>query len=474
MRPNLLLGLFCFLIATLSSFSNASSLTFSEARHLLARTGFGVVSPKEIKKFLPLSYEDAVDEILSGVREVSVQSAPVFKANPLERRTVRDMDGPTRQAFNKRIKEDHHTLRNWWNREMLITPSPFTERMVLFWHNHFVSEASKVRFGKWLYDQNTTFRKHATGDFRQLLTDISIGPAMLIYLDANKNKKNNPNENFAREILELFTLGEGDQYTEDDIRESARAYTGWMVNPFTAKFEFNIRTHDGHIKTFMGEEGNFDGKDIIRIILKKPEVGDFLALKLWKEFISLEVDTSEVKRLGKILFENNFALKPMLRELFLTEQFRNPQIRGTLIKSPVELTLGTIRLLGNSNLDFRRLIYFQRSMGQNLFQPPDVRGWRGGTNWITSSTILTREKFLKKVFQGVVNSKINMTKNMNRDKKLPFMDVDFSPLLASEKREEGYLKKVFLAANSVTDKRQHGARLKTIRNLILDPAYQVK
>tara|TARA_Y100001936_G_C16027191_1_gene643275 strand:- start:928 stop:1602 length:675 start_codon:yes stop_codon:yes gene_type:complete len=224
----------------------------------------------------------------------------------------------------------------------------------------------------------------------------------------------------------------------------------------------------------MGEEGNFDGKDIIRIILKKPEVGDFLALKLWKEFISLEVDTSEVKRLGKILFENNFALKPMLRELFLTEQFRNPQIRGTLIKSPVELTLGTIRLLGNSNLDFRRLIYFQRSMGQNLFQPPDVRGWRGGTNWITSSTILTREKFLKKVFQGVVNSKINMTKNMNRDKKLPFMDVDFSPLLASEKREEGYLKKVFLAANSVTDKRQHGARLKTIRNLILDPAYQVK
>ena len=153
MRPNLFLGLFCFLIATFSSVSNASSLTFSEARHLLARTGFGVASPKEIEKFLSLSYEDAVNEILNGVREVSVQSAPVFKANPLERRIVKDMDGPTRQAFNKRIKEDHHTLRNWWNREMLITPSPFTERMVLFWHNHFVSEASKVRFGKWLYDQ---------------------------------------------------------------------------------------------------------------------------------------------------------------------------------------------------------------------------------------------------------------------------------------------------------------------------------
>ena len=131
MRPNLLQGLFCFLIATLSSFSNASSLTFSEARHLLARTGFGVVSPKEIEKFLPLSYEDAVDEILSGVREVSVQSAPVFKANPLERRTVKDMDGPTRQAFNKRIKEDHYTLRNWWNREMLITPSPFIPSILI-------------------------------------------------------------------------------------------------------------------------------------------------------------------------------------------------------------------------------------------------------------------------------------------------------------------------------------------------------
>ena len=326
----------------------AAAISFDEARHLLARTGFGSPSPAEIDKILPLSYEAAVDQILDGVRKKALTPLPKFQTKPSDRVKVKDMDSQARLEHQRRNRQDRNDARFWWVREMLDTPSPFTEHMVMFWHNHFVSEINKVAFGQWALEQNASFRKYAIGDFRKLLIEVSIGPAMMIYLDASKNKRNKPNENFAREIMELFTLGEGQGYTEEDIRESSRAYTGWRINIRTAKFEFLLGVHDNTNKAVLGKTGNFDGIDVMEIILEQPRVAEFLVEKLWREFVSLEPNPSETKRLAKFIRDHNYTLKPMFKAMFMSPAFRDPKNRGTLIKSPVELTIGTLRLLGHS------------------------------------------------------------------------------------------------------------------------------
>ena len=173
----------------------STAITFDEARHLLARTGFGVASDTQIKTLLPLSYEQAVDKILGQTITRAMTPVPVFRRHPRDRVKVRDMDATTRKAHMRAIREDQNDLRLWWIREMLVTPSPLTERMTLFWHNHFVSEAGKVQYAYWLHGQNAIFRRHGMGNFRDLLTKVAIDPAMMIYLDASKNKKNNPRRN---------------------------------------------------------------------------------------------------------------------------------------------------------------------------------------------------------------------------------------------------------------------------------------
>ena len=172
------------------------TMSFDEARHLLARTGFGSPSPSEIDRILPLSYETAVDSILDGVLKKSITPTPKFLNNPSDHPEIKHMDAKTKKAFQTRGRKERKSIKYWWIQEMLTTPSPFTERMVLFWHNHFVSEISKVQYAAWSHEQNALFRKYAIGDFRKLLIEVSIGPAMMKYLDTSKNKKNKPNENF--------------------------------------------------------------------------------------------------------------------------------------------------------------------------------------------------------------------------------------------------------------------------------------
>ena len=462
------------LIGLVIAIPQASAISFDEARHLLARTGFGSPRPAEIDKILPLGYEAAVDQILNGVPGKAATPIPEFKTEPADRRKIKNMDKAARQDYQRRNQADRKEARYWWIREMLDTPSPFTERMVLFWHNHFVSEINKVQFGQWALEQNASFRKYAIGDFRKLLIEVSIGPAMMIYLDASKNKKNKPNENFAREIMELFTLGEGQGYTEEDIRESARAYTGWRINFDTAKFEFNLWSHDNTDKTVLGKTGNFDGIDVMEIILEQPRVADFLAEKLWREFVSLQPNPSETKRLAKIIRAHKYNLKPMIKAMFMSPVFRDPDNRGTLIKSPVELTIGTLRLLGQKPPEIRKVWGNQKAMGQNLFDPPDVKGWRGGMAWMTSTTTLRRSQFLKAAFNGVkkFNKKRELTAMEMR--KLPFGVANPWPLQAREVAKPGYLKKLMLAIDPVMQRKFTGKQRKVIRNLLLDPAYQVK
>lgn len=355
----------------------AQGLTFDDARHLLSRTGFGVASPAEIESFLPLYYETVVDRILNGVRKLPIVAVPNFQAHPRERRRVRKMDAERRRDFQRRVRQDRIGLKRWWIEEMLQTDSPLTERLVLFWHNHFVSEAKKVRFGQMVYQQNAVFRHYALGNFGGLLEDISTGPAMLWYLDGQKNRKGKPNENFAREVLELFTLGEGQGYTEFDIREAARAFTGWTVEPTTGKFRFNFGVHDRDIKTFLGQNGNFDGLDILKIILEQQRVAIFITEKLWREFVSPVPDAQAVRRLARIFQKSNYELRPLFKAMLMTPQFRDPNNRGTLIKSPAELIVGTLRLLNFSGVDSQKLLQRHRQMGQDLLDSPDVKGWRG-------------------------------------------------------------------------------------------------
>jgi len=195
-----------------------------------------------------------------------------------------------RRARQRQIRDQMIALRAWWYQEMIATDSPLTERMVLFWHGHFTSSIRKVRWPALLYRQNVVLRQHALGNFRDLLHAIARDPAMLIYLDGQTNRSSRPNENFARELLELFTLGLG-HYTERDIKKAARAFSGWTVDWRTGTFAFNVRRHDGGVKEFMGRRGSFNGDDIIDILLEQPRTAEHITEKLWREFIGERPET---------------------------------------------------------------------------------------------------------------------------------------------------------------------------------------
>lgn len=192
-----------------------------------------------------------------------------------------------KQALREERKEEALELKEWWYREMMATPSPLTERMTLFWHNHFTSSLHKVKWPPFLYWQNLLFRKDALGSFRDLLFGTAKDPAMIRYLDTGSNHKDRPNENYARELFELFTLGEG-HYTEQDIKQAARAFTGWHIDPQTGRFRFNPYQHDEGVKQVFGKTGNFSGDDILSLTLNSPHVAIYIVQKLWREFVSDE------------------------------------------------------------------------------------------------------------------------------------------------------------------------------------------
>ena len=348
-------------------------LEFAEARHLLARTSFGGTLA-DLEALRPLPYEAAVERLLNGVRQQPGTAPPAWVDEPLPRRTMSEVE---QQAFRARMREHGLALKGWWYQEMLSTDAPFTERMTLFWHNHFTSSLQKVRWPALLYQQNLLLRQHAVGNFRTLLHAIAKDPAMLLYLDSQTNRKWVPNENFARELLELFTLGEG-HYSEPDIKEAARAFTGWEVEPRTGRFRFNASTHDDALKTFLGRSGAFDGDAILDILLEQPRLAVHLTEKLWRAFISDTPDAAEVQRLAALFRQHDYTLRPLLQALFMSSHFRAASNRGTMIKSPVELMVGTLRLFHVPVRDPEPLVRAGRQLGQDLLDPPNVKGWPGG------------------------------------------------------------------------------------------------
>ena len=371
----------------------AAGMGLADARHLLARTGFGPTWP-EIREFAALSRTEGVDRLLTASRVQAVTPPPAWVAVYPPPVALRDLSLQEQQRRQQVKREQGRELRVWWLTEMRDTPTPLTERMTLFWHNHFTSALPKVSSPVLMYRQNVLLRHHALGRFDVLLHEIAKDPAMLIYLDGAVNRKRRPNENFAREVMELFTLGEG-YYREADVKDAARAFTGWSLDRETGEFCFRPAWHDGGTKTILGQTGRFDGDAVLDILLAQPETAVRVVRKLWREFISLQPDEAEVKRIAEDFRKQRYEIKAALRCLLNSPAFWAPAHRGVLVKSPLDFVIGLQRQLDLKTLEQNQIAQRAAQLGQNVFAPPNVKGWPGGEAWLDSRALLLRRQIVR-------------------------------------------------------------------------------
>ena len=375
----------------------------ADARHLLGRVGFGPTLG-EVEAYALISRAEAVERLLADVKTSAGAPPPAWVNEPLmPPRSLREGSAEQRQAFQQQEIRRGLELRAWWIGEMLAGPSPLTERMTLFWHNHFTSSQQKVRFVHLMYRQNLLLREKALGNFADLLHAVSKDPAMVIYLDNASNRRDRPNENFAREVMELFTLGEGN-YSETDIREAARAFTGWSIDPDTGSFLWRPFIHDSGEKTVLGRKGNFNGDAVLDILLEQPQAAQWVVGKLWREFVApdfnREDERAEVHRIARVFRDSRYDIRTAVKELLLSQAFWAEGNRAALVKSPVDFVVGTLRQFDVRVHDAMPFALVTAGLGQNLFSPPNVKGWPGGEAWINSATLLSRKQFVERLFRG--------------------------------------------------------------------------
>ncbi|MBK7888027.1 MAG: DUF1800 domain-containing protein [Bacteroidetes bacterium] len=345
--------------------------------HLFSRAGFGMpLTGLHQNRSLNQSYEwlwqDAVD------------FTPLQVIGKDEKYTTPDFMNPKVGEVLSRQQLIKDLNFAWLNR-MVSGKAVLREKMTLFWANHFACRSGNPLFAQQL---NNIIRKHALGNFKTLLLEVSKSPAMLQFLNNQQNRKAHPNENFAREVMELFTLGHGN-YTEKDVTEAARAFTGWTFNR-EGMFEFRERIHDDSTKEFLGKSGTFTGDDIIEILLKQKQTALFITGKFWKAFVSEKLDANRINLLAEKFYQSGFEIEVLLREVFLSEWFYSTTYYGALIKSPIELMVPLIRDFKVEFANPNVAIGFQKLLGQVLFNPPNVAGWPGGRNWIDSSSLSFR------------------------------------------------------------------------------------
>ncbi|HPQ94749.1 MAG: DUF1800 domain-containing protein [Thiothrix sp.] len=366
---------------------------YSAARHLGARLEMGTNDALCEERI-----GSRVDQVLSSLTPPVAYLPAAPTLTPWEAISgFQAMDTDERRAVRTQARQECRELTCWWLQLIHETPYPLLERMTLFWHNHFTSNADSVAWPQLMYRQNQLFRTHALGNFANLLQEIVFDPAMLRYLDGASNAVNSPNENFARELLELFTLGEG-HYTERDIVEAARSLTGWQFDYKTGKAVFKVWRHDKAEKTFLGETGNFNSTDIINIILRQPRTAEFIAEKFWAGFINPEPpDPAIITQWARTFRESGYEITALLSAVVQSQPFWDGRNRGALIKSPVEFSIGLLRELKTEISDYEFLRKANLQLGQNLFYPPDVKGWRGGFSWISNTTLTRRHDLISKL-----------------------------------------------------------------------------
>jgi uncharacterized protein (DUF1800 family) len=465
-----------FVLALTAGAVNAQGMGAEEARHLLNRTGFDA-QLREIDEYAKLTRREGVERLLAGIRTEARTPPPAWAKEWTDPRRIRRISEDERRAFIRVQIERALELKAWWLTEMLGTDSPFTERMTLFWHNHFTSSLQKVRSPPLMLKQNALLRKHALGNFGELLHAVSKDPAMLVYLDSATNRRGQPNENFARELMELFTLGEG-RYGEQDIKEAARAFTGWSIDLDTGEFLFRSRQHDDGVKTVLGRTVR-SGTEVLDLLLAQPATATYIAARLWREFVSPQPQPEDLKRVGAALRDSGYDVRAGLRALLLTPAFWVPENRGALIKSPTDLVVGTLRQFGiaaNDPLPFAFLLAY---LGQDLLSPPNVKGWPGGEAWINSTTLLARKQFLERLLR-VEETRIVMQKNTDslkpgaRRMMQAMAELQFSgrEWLAPFAGREKLVPLVLLAAPPAGN--PSGSGMDYLRALAADPVYQLK
>lgn len=339
-------------------------------RHLVRRSAIGA-SDQLIDELLGMNPEAAVDRLLTGAPDAD------------DRQQQSDQLARTILASN-----DPKRLSAWWTYELTSSPHPLRERMTVFWHGHFATSGDKVLDAEALYRQNRMFRDQALGNFRTLTHGVAKDPAMLVYLDSATNRKAHPNENFARELMELFCLGEGN-YTEADVQQLARCFTGWEVRQ--GRFRFNRYQHDSDEKTIFGKTSEFPDAESVDWVVDHPSASFFIAGKLYRLFVADEPTPSRelLEPLANKLVAENWEIAPVVRTILASKHFLSEENYGRKVRSPVDLLIGLLRTLEgstNSTLLADELL----KMGMGLFFPPNVKGWDGGRTWISSATLLAR------------------------------------------------------------------------------------
>jgi uncharacterized protein (DUF1800 family) len=477
-RPILL---FAALAGLWAGAANAQGMGAEEARHLLNRTGFDA-QLREIDEYAKLTRKDAVERLLAAVSTEARTPRPAWTGEWTDPRIIRRMGEEERRAFIRLQIGRALELKAWWLTEMLGTASPLTERMTLFWHNHFTSSLQKVRSPALMYRQNVLLRRHALGNFGELLHAVSRDPAMLVYLDSATNRRGQPNENFARELMELFTLGEG-RYGEQDIKEAARAFTGWSIDLDTGEFLFRPRQHDDGVKTVLGKNLR-TGTEVLDLLLAQPATAEFIAARLWREFVSPQPQPEELKRVAAALRDSRYEVRAAMRALLLTPAFWAPENRAALIKSPTELVVGSLRQFGIAVGDPLPFAFLTAYLGQDLLSPPNVKGWPGGEAWINSSTLLARKQFLERLLrvdetrmmlqQPMVREKIQGMKPGARRVVQAMAELQFSgrDWLAPFEGRERMVPLVLLAGAPAGT--PSGSGMDYLRALVADPVYQLK
>jgi uncharacterized protein (DUF1800 family) len=350
------------------------------AAHLFRRAGFAA-STAELDEAVKLGPHSAVQQLLSAGEKSGAFDEEMQKFARL-----------TLAANNPEL------LSGWWLHRMRHTPAPLLEKMTLFWHGHFATSAAKVRDPKLMFQQNELLRKHALGKFEPLVLGIARDPAMLLYLDSATNRKNHPNENFAREVMELFCLGVGN-YSEQDIQQLARCFTGWEVQH--GAFVFNAYQHDTGVKKVLGSAGPFDGDDGVRVILRQPAAATFVCTKLVRFFVGdePEVPAEWIEPLAERYRDRGLTVAPVLETILTSRLFYSAASIGCKVRSPVELGVGLLRAL-DASANLVQLGARLRELGQMPFYPPNVKGWDGGRTWIDSSALLGRAKLVRTIVES--------------------------------------------------------------------------
>lgn len=404
---------------------------YAKARHLLVRAGFGG-TPQEVEKLRAMGLYKAVEQLVEFYRQPTVGPAldltPPLPVDPLRSKMKINSFGNRAVSLDPRSVEANQLtlIRRWWLQRLVESPRPLQEKLTLFWHGHFASQNSVVANSYNMLQQNEFFRKQAAGNFGALLYGIVHDPVMIRYLDNNKNAKGKPNENLAREIMELFSMGVDKGYTQQDIVEAARALTGYNYDNATGTYRFLYDQHDNTEKTIFGKKGPWTGDDLVRLILEQPETPRFIAFKLWEYFAYESPDQATTDSLAAVLKDRKYDLEPMLKNLFLSEEFYSDRSMGKKIKSPVELMVGLLRDLGSKPLvvplpigkplpkadgsslvveqalsNYEALDQALQDMGMQLLEPPDVKGWRYGRPWISSQRLFVRYNAVASLIDAV-------------------------------------------------------------------------